>query len=291
MKYIFPFGEVNKDENIVLYGAGNMGYQFYRQIMSTQYCKIVCWVDKQYDWYREMALPVDKPENIKAYDFDKIVIAVEQTKTYESIVNFLKQMGVDEHYVVWKQDMILGYDIAKKYDKDRVEKESQEAYQEEPYIFLSEDRMDLVVRYLYAVEILENIKDGQGQELYEKYFLKENGGVEPMDEIQLSYFTEYSSKCGIDNFKASFQSLVNSMKEKGFDKKHFVPLDKTKYPVNGSHRIAAALATENKVWAYSYGNYQVAQFIRPIEWFRINGFSENECDVLLNAYRILMKNE
>lgn len=268
-----------------------MGYQFYRQIMSSAYCNIVCWVDRQDDWYRELGLPVEKPEIITELDFDKIVVAVEQVKTYKSILDFLKTLGICEQCVIWKEDMFLGYDIAKKYDKDKVEKDSLKAYQENPHAFLSEDRMDLVIRYLYAKEIVNNVEKGQGQELYEKYFLKENGGIEPMDEIQLSYFTEYSSKCGIKNFKDSFQDLVKSMKRDGFDKKHFVPLDKTNYPVNGSHRIAAALATENEVWVFSYENYQVARFIRPIEWFVANGFSEKECDLLLNTYRELMKSE
>jgi len=32
MNYIFPFDKVPKDSRIVLYGAGNVGKQFYEQI-------------------------------------------------------------------------------------------------------------------------------------------------------------------------------------------------------------------------------------------------------------------
>ena len=51
MKYIFPFTQVNIGSRIVLYGASDIDYDYYRQIMSTGYADLIAWLDSNYEMY------------------------------------------------------------------------------------------------------------------------------------------------------------------------------------------------------------------------------------------------
>ena len=58
MVYLFPFEKVKRESRIILYGAGESGYEFYQQLMTSGYCEIMAWVDRQYQWYQFLGLPV-----------------------------------------------------------------------------------------------------------------------------------------------------------------------------------------------------------------------------------------
>ena len=44
--FLFPFDKVNKNERIVIYGAGVVGTQYVEQNNQLNYCQIILWVDK-----------------------------------------------------------------------------------------------------------------------------------------------------------------------------------------------------------------------------------------------------
>ena len=46
MKYLFPFKLIPPDSRIILYGASDVGYDFYRQIKSSGYVDIIAWLDR-----------------------------------------------------------------------------------------------------------------------------------------------------------------------------------------------------------------------------------------------------
>jgi len=69
-----------------LYGAGNVGKQFYDQITETNFCKIVLWLDKNAD-----EILVKKPETIASLnhnDYDIVVIAIENETIANDVKNF-----------------------------------------------------------------------------------------------------------------------------------------------------------------------------------------------------------
>lgn len=96
IKWIFPFGKIEKDEKIILYGAGQVGKDYYKQITETAYCKMILWVDKNAN--KENIMSVD---NIFKYEYDKIVIAISSKDVVKSIVNELSEKGISKNKIVF----------------------------------------------------------------------------------------------------------------------------------------------------------------------------------------------
>lgn len=97
-RYLFPFDKVEKGTRLILYGAGQVGQTFYRQLQKTAFCEVVHWVDQNYQVYgRNEIEPV---ESIKTADYDKILIAVYGKETAFAIKDELIRMGVDISKVI-----------------------------------------------------------------------------------------------------------------------------------------------------------------------------------------------
>ncbi len=286
MIYIFPFKDIFIGSRIVLYGASQTGYDFYRQIKSTEYCEIVAWVDKNYLWWREMNLPVDPPESIIGAQFDYVVLTAETKNTAESMINALYEMGISRENCFWKNDYSIGNNIVKTYDADRVRTESREAILESPVKYLSEDTLDIVVRVLYAKDILDGRGQSKHRDLYKKMMLNQHGGKEPLEHMVHAYFTEYDMKMGWKAFDQSFTDLVLSIKENGFDRDYFIPVDSEGKLINGRHRLSAAIANRVSVWTRSYlfGGFH---FHFNIEWLKDLNFTEDEITEVYEEYKKL----
>lgn len=92
-KYLFPFDQVEKNQKIVLYGAGVMGNTYYHQLLQVRYCKVVLWVDKNYQKYNVFG--VKNIDNISTADYDKIVIAIENLDVAEDVRDYLMEKGIE----------------------------------------------------------------------------------------------------------------------------------------------------------------------------------------------------
>lgn len=97
IKWIFPFGKVEKGEKIILYGAGQVGTDYYKQIIETAYCKVILWVDKNVN--KENIMSVD---NIFEHEYDKIVIAISSKVVVESIMNELLEQELIKRKLYFK---------------------------------------------------------------------------------------------------------------------------------------------------------------------------------------------
>jgi len=96
--YLFPFDKVPKNSRIVLYGAGNVGKQFYDQIIETNFCKIALWLDKKAD-----GTLTKKPERIadlNAKDYDTIVIAIENDAIARDVKIFFENYKIPENKII-----------------------------------------------------------------------------------------------------------------------------------------------------------------------------------------------
>lgn len=99
--WIFPFNDVDKGTSIVLYGAGEVGQNFYRQIMVTDYCKIEKWVDAEYKKYCSYGLSVQSPDSIEVKEDYCVVVAVEKSGVAKEIYEFLLKKGFASDRIVW----------------------------------------------------------------------------------------------------------------------------------------------------------------------------------------------
>lgn len=107
----------------------------------------------------------------------------------------------------------------------------------DPCELVSHRRFDIPAKYIYGWFRENNIKSGWGVKLYNEHIRVFNN----FDE------GDGSAKKGANAFIESFNSTLSSIKEKGFDENDtLIPIGKNNEPLDGAHRIAAALVYDKK---------------------------------------------
>lgn len=105
--YIFPNVEYLKGKNIIIYGAGKVGRDYYSQICRYPECNIVLWIDKNCNDYDFPFFEVKEVSNIKQYDFDIIVIAIRDRKLAIEIMMNLEKNGVAKQKIIWEEPRVV----------------------------------------------------------------------------------------------------------------------------------------------------------------------------------------
>lgn len=90
-------------KKIVLFGAGGVGRDYYKQISENGHCKIVAWIDSNYERYHYDYCSVQGIEMLKEIDYDAVVVAVCAEDTAYSIISDLRRIGVEERKIIWKR--------------------------------------------------------------------------------------------------------------------------------------------------------------------------------------------
>lgn len=101
--YIFPFDLIPRKSNVVIHGAGRVGFAFQKQVLSTSYCNLLLWTDKKYEEFQNHNLSVSSPENIKRVPYDYVVIAIENENIAKSVCEELIALGVERKKIVWTE--------------------------------------------------------------------------------------------------------------------------------------------------------------------------------------------
>ncbi len=94
---IFPFDKIKKNEKIILYGAGNFGRMYVKQLNMLNFCSIVLWVDKNYEQFDS---EICSPEEISKTDYDKIVIAIANQNVKNQVIEYLAGLGINKENIV-----------------------------------------------------------------------------------------------------------------------------------------------------------------------------------------------
>ena len=88
--------------HILLYAAGKVGKDFYKQLSKDKNCDVVAWTDSNYDSMsekeREKLIP---PDRIAEYEFDYILIAVAGRPKSEEIREELMKQGIAKDKILW----------------------------------------------------------------------------------------------------------------------------------------------------------------------------------------------
>jgi len=104
-----PFGGFRLTDRIAVYGAGVLGQRIY-QYLVTKNVRPVCWLDKNFEIYRNSGLEVDSPDilpDMKVF-FDYIVIANVSEKTAMSIYHFMLEKGIPKYKIKWFSEKFRG---------------------------------------------------------------------------------------------------------------------------------------------------------------------------------------
>lgn len=100
-KWMFPFDKVPKDSTIILYGAGDVGQNYFEQIKGSSYCKIAAWVDMKYDSLCSYQNEIRSPDVMETLQYDFIIIAVRSEEIKASIKESLINSGIDESKIIF----------------------------------------------------------------------------------------------------------------------------------------------------------------------------------------------
>lgn len=107
-----------------------------------------------------------------------------------------------------------------------------------PIELITPYRFDVIIKYMYAKSIVRKLNTEVFKNFYKEHLRLWNG------------FKEYDNpnKNTFEAFDEEFKKIVNSFQINGFDSTiSQIPALEGKYIVNGAHRLAAALATNNNV--------------------------------------------
>ena len=128
------------------------------------------------------------------------------------------------------------------------------------------NRYDMIVRLL-AVE---------------NYFGKNNYGFDFYRRMQAARINEEWVEPAVERFK----NLIKSYEENGYDETSKIIVDRNLHLFDGSHRMAMAM-----YYGIKYINATVLpdeyNIFYGIEWFKMNGFSEDECAILHSKFEEL----
>lgn len=108
--YNFPFEKVKKDNaRIVLYGMGNVGKQYLAQCMAAGNIEVLFAVDghSTLSFVKMHDVQVYNPTKItelKDDEYDYIVIAIQDGKSAESVMDFIKKSGILEEKIIYCMD-------------------------------------------------------------------------------------------------------------------------------------------------------------------------------------------
>lgn len=114
--FLNAYGGISRDSRIVIYGAGGVGQQIYSRLTSNDLSdQVVCWIDRNYLFYKEKGLVVEPVETIACLndEYDAILIANTSQKAADSIRTFLLQQGVPDDKILWFSQDILNEKIMK----------------------------------------------------------------------------------------------------------------------------------------------------------------------------------
>lgn len=99
-RYIFPWETVSPNERIIIYGGGEVGIAFLRQIRKTGYCRITAICDKVPNQRKFPGIPVIQPERLREFDKIRIVVAIESDGVRAEICRELINNGIDKSRII-----------------------------------------------------------------------------------------------------------------------------------------------------------------------------------------------
>lgn len=101
-RVVYQLPDVDKIRgNIILYGAGKVGNDYYRQLAIYSEINIVAWVDKNAKEYQYDYCKISDISKCLSEQYDYVIIAVASKALSEEIKSELCSVGISESRIVW----------------------------------------------------------------------------------------------------------------------------------------------------------------------------------------------
>ena len=108
IRFVFNLDEKFLNSNVVIYGAGEVGRNYIRQIKKQNLFRSFLWIDSNYqDKKLFMGEKVKSPSELYEYNFDYILLAINNEKTRIQIRNSLIEMGIDKERIIEKSSIFI----------------------------------------------------------------------------------------------------------------------------------------------------------------------------------------
>lgn len=98
--YLFPFERVKQNSRVIIYGAGEVGLSYLKQVLTTDYCEVVAIIDKNYKEYGNLVCPVLAPSSLSELEYDQVIIAMKTGRHLDEIRRILQSYGVDDDRII-----------------------------------------------------------------------------------------------------------------------------------------------------------------------------------------------
>lgn len=110
-KFLFPFEKVKYKSKILIYGAGMVGQEYFKQLIASCYCEVLAFIDRNYRTAPKMIIPVISLEQVKEYEVDYVVIALRTSIGVEAIRHDLVRQGILVEKIVYVPERITEYNL------------------------------------------------------------------------------------------------------------------------------------------------------------------------------------
>lgn len=248
---IFPFGQVDRNARILIYGAGVAGKNMYMQVKKTEYCTVLGMVDKSYKEKNLYEIEVFAPEYLREYDdYDYIVVSIMNEKIKNHVhEQLLNEYRVPRNKVIVPRNNIINWEYCFWEREDEIKYADQfpeYIKRASPKELISSKRIDVSIRYLLFRDFINRYENKDNLSLFKRYTLLRTGGVE------IETVHSPIGKSTIDEYIESGKELCKSMQENGFIKEGLIPVNEKNEPLDGLHRIAAAIVLEKDVMTHKF---------------------------------------
>lgn len=99
--YLFPYEKIPQGARITIYGAGDVGQEYLQQMKITGYCEVVALVDRAYDKYPPMIVPVYPVEKVRELEFDYVVLAFKMGVHVRAVTKVLLSLDVRKEKIIY----------------------------------------------------------------------------------------------------------------------------------------------------------------------------------------------
>ena len=213
------------------------------------------WYDRRYALYRLCGMPMTEPEDLPEDGLDLLIVSSPFGLRVNQAVYDRLSRKAGQILLLTDHDPMFPDMEWPGLNYTQLPIDPAELLYMDPREILDESRLDIVVRFRAAKELLDGHRDGTGMRAYRVMMAGLGADEHSRPFTACGFFSDYSEKIGVQNFERGFVKLVSSMKENGFQKERYVPLSETHKILNGAHRISVAMALDEKVYARVFRGY------------------------------------
>lgn len=302
--YVFPFHLIPKESKIVLYGAGQVGTCFYKQLKTTNYADIILWVDAKCDFYREKNYPVEKVAKIgEVKNFDFVVIAVERVDIAQEIDAVLRKIyRVEEEKIVhFPQCQFADMGLYKNYEDEvlsvrekipllkKLIRGDVNTYDNRSVYHRRFIRGELVdVKAVHNFSVRDLILAQYFQEDYTNYKFYDAAvrllaiaETEGRNDVGMDLYYRMQLPSGFD-WRSRFADLIRSVKEHGISTDEPLELDRSLAVMDGAHRLILAWHTNVEFIPAFVLDASINRGFDK-DWLWGAGFSRKECEIITDT--------